>query len=843
MSVSDLLFLYRARLRARTVLVQELFAATGIAVGVALLFASQVASTSLGRSISELTSEIAGSGRALQLQARGTEGIPEALLSRVRGLPGVGQTVPVLEAQASVTGPHGRASVELIGTDPRFAHAGGPLLRRFSAAQLASQRAVALPEPLARALGVGPLETIALQIGASVATTLVGATLREADIGGLVNSPVALTNVAYAQRLTGLSGRISRIFVRPEPGHESEVRAELAGIAATAGANLEPADFDGTLFALASAPARLAERLFAAISAIVAFMFALNAMLVTVPARRRLIEDIRPQGATRAMTLQVVLFDAAVLGALGCALGLALGDALSVAVFRSTPNYLSFAFPIGNDRVVEWQSVALALAAGIAATLLGVLWPLRDLLRGSGDRDEQATRSEAPGSRVAALASGVGLLGLTTLLLALAPKLAVLASATLLLAMLCLLPQMFDALLSGFERGQRLLGSAATVLTVMELRTPRTRVRSLAIATTAAIALFGVVQFQGAQANLQRGLDDSARDIDANAEVRVTPAGVANTFATTPFKLDLRALAAVRGVRQIGVYRGGWLNWGERRLWVLAPPSDATQPVPPSQLRDGQLALADARVRQGGWAILSQALANEHHLRIGTAFVLPSPRPITLRVAALSTNLAWPSGSIVMVSADYARAWGSSDASAYLAQAASGISPDTLRAAIQHALGPQSGLVAETRAERERRHYASSRVGLSRLTQIRLLLFIAAVLAVAGAIAAMIWQRRDFVAFIKCDGYSKGVLWRWLCWESVLLVATGGVIGAAFGIYGQLIASHYLASVTGFPVVYTTAALPALASLALLSALAVTVLTLPGYLVARTPARAASPAY
>ncbi len=839
MSWADILFLYRARLRARAVLVQELFAAAGIAVGVALLFASQVASTSLGHSVSSLSAQIVGKGAAFQIQARGAGGMPEGLLEQASRLRGVTQTLAVLEVQASVIGRHGRESVDLIGADPHSAYVGGPLLKRFSAAQLASAHAIALPSPLAQAIGAGPLEAVRIQVGASVVRTLLAATLDQADIGGLVHSPVVLTNVAYAQRLAGLGGRISRIFVRPQRGHEDEVRGELARLARTANANLEPADFDATLFAVASAPARLAERLFSAISAIVAFMFALNAMLVTVPARRKLIEDIRLQGATRVMTLQILLFDAAVVGALGCVVGLVLGDALSVAVFGSTPDYLSFAFPVGNERIVTWQSVALALCAGLAAALVGVLWPLRDTLRGSF---EHGQRPAVRGRRVAPLA-GLCMLGLTTLLLVLAPQDAVLASATLLLSLLCLLPYLFDRLVTSFEHAQRLLNGASTVLAVVELRTPRTRVRSLAISATVAIALFGVVQFQGAQANLQHGLDDSARNIDSNADVWVTSAGSANTFATTPFALDSSALARVPGVGQIGVYRGSFLNWGRRRLWVLAQPSSAAQPIPPSQLRGGRLALATARVRAGGWAAVSQALAAEDHLRIGDAYVLPSPRPITLRVAALTTNLAWPSGALVMNAQDYARAWDSTDASAYEVKAAAGTTPGALRAVIERAVGPGTGLVVETTAERERRHFASSREGLSRLTQIRILLLVAAILAVAGAIAAMIWQRRDLVAYIKCDGYSKGVLWRWLCWESALLVGVGSFIGVVFGLYGQLVASHYLASVTGFPVVYSVGLLPALVSLALSSVVAVGVLAVPGYLVARTPARAASPAY
>ena len=134
--------------------------------------------------------------------------------------------------------------------------------------------------------------------------------------------------------------------------------------------------FDSTLFAVAAAPQSKSEALFSAISALVGFMFALNAMLITVPARRKLIEDVRPQGATRWMTAQILLFDAFVLGVLACVLGLALGDLLSIVVFHSTPGYLSFAFPIGNSRIVTVSSVALAVGAGMVAACLGVLWPL-----------------------------------------------------------------------------------------------------------------------------------------------------------------------------------------------------------------------------------------------------------------------------------------------------------------------------------------------------------------------------------------------------------------------------------------------------------------------------------
>jgi putative ABC transport system permease protein len=840
MSLSNVLAVYRARLRARTVLVQECFAILGIAVGVALLFATQVASTSLSQSVHELTRQVVGSAQ-WQLDARGPDGFHERLLREVRQLPGVAVALPVLEQQVNVIGPRGERAVDLIGTDPRFAHLAGTLLQRFSAAQLAAQRAIALPAPIAEVIGAGSLQTIKLQIGATVVPTLLATTLQEHEVGKLIHSPVALAPLAYAQHIAGLSGRITRIFVRAQPGRQNEVHQELTRLVASGGVDLEAADFDATLFASAVAPESKSEALFSAISALVGFMFALNAMLISSPSRRKLLQDIQPHGANRLMIFQILLFDAAVLGVLACVLGLAIGEVLSVAVFHATPGYLSFAFPVGNDRIVTWQSVALAVSTGVAAALAGVFWPLRNVLWPR----LQDERGGAHASWVSVrLIAGVACLATTTLILLVDPSGAVVGNVTLVVALVCLLPFLFDGLVALFAKAQGVFRGAATRLALAQLRAPQTRVRSLAIAVTAAVAVLGSVEFQGTQANLTSGLDASARRIDSSADVWVTPGGESNAFATTSFRdPHVEALLRLPGVRDLGIYRGSFLNWGKRRLWVLAPPSTTRDPIPAAQLVSGTTTLVASRLRQGGWAVLSQALASEYGLHAGQTFTLPSPRPMSLRIAALSSNLGWPPGAIIMSSTDYAHAWTSSDPSGYQIQTQRNASPAAIRRLVQHTLESETGLTVETSAEREQRHFALASQGLSRLTQIRLLVLIAAILAVTGAIGALLWQRRDRVAFFKCEGYSRGVLLRWLLCESAVLLLAGCSIGAAFGIYAQLLGSHFLASVTGFPIAFDVEPLAALSSVAFVTTIAVALVLLLGYLVVRVPPRTASPAF
>jgi len=829
MRLSSILRLYRARLRARVVLVQELFAVLGLAVGVALLFASQVASASLDGSVRQFTSGIVGKSR-LQLAARDPHGFDERLFAAVGRLPGVRAAIPVLQVRADLVGPDGEEPVDLIASNPRYAHLAGPLLAHFSVAQLAVQRALALPAPVAQGIGAEPLRTVELRIGAGSRRVLVGTELGEADIGALVHSPVALAPLAYVQRLSGLTGRLTSILVTPWPGREGQVRAGLEGLAA-GHLNVEAAAADAMFFAQAAAPIDQSTGTFSAIGALVGFMFAYCAMLLTVPLRRGLIRDLRRDGATRWMTIKTLLLDAIVLGVVASALGLVLGELLSITVLRSDPGYLSFAFPVGSQRIVTWQSVALAIGVGMLAACIGVLTPLRDILlrpmrsfvsrRGLDRRDWT----------VQEIVGGFACLALTSAILLLAPQSSVLGVVILIAGLALFLPPLLRAAVAGFDRLQGPFMSGAARLTVVELQSPAARARSLAIAATGAIAVFAGVTIQGATDNLQHGLDRLVNQLASTADLWVVPPGAQNLLATTPFATagSERALARLPGVRAVGVYRAGFLDYGGRRVWVIAPPSTAADPIPPSQLVAGNVADATAKLGAGGWAVLSRALAAQHHLAVGEAFTLPAPNPTRFRVAALSTNLGWPPGAIILGSRDYARAWGSSDASAYNITLAPGASPAQVSGEVSRALGPASGLTVETAGQRERHQQAASRQGLARLTQIAAMVLIAGVLAIAVAMSAMISQRRPALARMKLEGFPTRGLWRSLLMESALLLGGGCSVGALFGIYGQLLLSHALLAVTGFPVAFSVQALPAFASFAIVTAAAAAIVAVPGY--------------
>ena len=833
MRPSNLIHLYRVRLRAR--LVPETFALLGIAAGVALLFASQIASESLQSSVSTLSNGITGNA-SLQLLARSPAGMPQSVMAQVRRIPSVQAAAPLLEANAQASGPSRSRSVELVGADASLRSLHGTLVAHTELEPFADIGAILLPATLARTIGVtrfGQEATLALYGHRSTAPLY--EQLGPRQIGALTQSPIVIAPLFYAQKLAGRAGRISRVLVQPRPGRQLQTRAALEHLAAGR-LDVRGTGYDQQLFANAASASNQSTALFAVISALVGFLFAFNATLLTVAQRRRLIAELRRDGYTPRAVIAVLALDALALGVLACALGLVLGDQLSIHLFRENPGYLGSAFSVGTQRTIAAQSYLIAIAGGMLAALAAVLTPLRDVL----SRDplaalhhKQQTISRSAVMRLAA--GGAMCLASGAAILLAAPDAAILGMLALVAALCLLLPLTLSVAIGLLARIARSRTGALGHLAAMELAANRNR--AIGVAATGAIAIFGAVAIQGAHADLLAGLQNAARDENAFTDLWVAPPGAYNLLRTAPFTAPRqKALEDIPGVRAVRVYRGGLLDWGTRRVWVIAPPLAATPLLPPSQLLTGDRRTAERLLRAGGWAVLSKALADREHLHIGSRFTLPSPVPVTLRLAATSTNIGWAPGAVTIGAADYARAWATSEASAYNVLLAPGANPATVAAAITRTLGGQSGLTVQSAAAHEAEQNALSRQGLDRLTQIATLILTVAVLAMAAAIANMLWQRRPRLAKLKLEGFPRGELWATVLLESVLLLAVGCLTGAVFGLCGQQLLDRALANVINFPVVHSVALLPALASLAIVTVTAAVIVAVPGWAAAGVPA-------
>jgi len=838
-----LVYLYVRRLRVHVV--QELIAGLGVAIAVALVFAVVAANGSISGSASEVVHAVVGPAN-LQLRARNGDGFDERLLTRVEHLAGVKQAAPLLERTATIVvpGTGGRsATVDLAGTDISLALLNG-LAHTLPLAAL-SPGGIGLSRASATTLGITPASTLVgvarkvlLKLRGSAHPLRVTAVLGPETFGALAQAQVAVMPLSRLQRLAGLQGRVTRILVQSDPGRETAVRAELQTLAA-GGLTVAPSDQDVTLLHQALGPSKQASELFAAISALLGVLFAFTAMLLTVPERRQQIASLRMLGVRRSAITQMLVFQALCLGLVASFVGVLVGYELSRGVFHQSPGYLSQAFTLGTSTVVGVTPLLLALLGGILATCLASMVSLVDLRRGQ-PLNAVYFEGGVPGNALGTGAqrklfvAALCLIALASVLFVLVPSAAILACVLLALATVLAVPVVFWGVL----RAARLLaersGGKLSILLVALTSLKATTLRSLALAATGAVALFGSVALGGSRDDLLRGISRYTSHYVSAADIwLVNPQ---DNQAINDFLPDHNTARVTRlpAVASVHAFQGSFFDFGDRRVWLIAWPPDTRAGLLQDQVIGGDPVLAAARLREGGWITVSAQVAAEHHVGVGDILVLPTPAgSIGFRVAATTTNFGWSPGAILMSTTDYGRAWATSAPTALGVDLAPGANAPAALAAVGRALGPASGLEALTAQTREAAIDASASEGLSQLGEISTLLVIAAILAMAAALGSSIWQRRVSLAGLRLQGARPPRLRRILMSEAALMLFAGCLTGAVAGIYGQVVIDGYLKHVTNFPVASVATGQRPFEIFAIAVAAALLVAAVPGWFASR----------
>lgn len=826
-----LLYLYRRRLRTQGI--QELLAGAGVAIAVALLLAATIAEGSIASSTDRAARVVTGPA-SLQLAARGPEGFDQRMLASVQRLRGVRQAAALLEARATVTAPDGRsANVTLVGADLSLAILDG--LAHTVPANAFSPGAIALTKTVADQLGIDAgsrARTLTLAVGGRANTIKLAATLGPRTVGALSSAPIAVTGLAHMQKLTGFAGRITRILIQTEPGRQEQVQRELAGIAGP-GLTVAPADQEVSLLRAALAPSDQASTFFAATSAAVGLLFALTAILISLPQRRRAIAELLALGARRSAIVQSVLFEALCLGLIASLLGALGGYALSLGVLHQSTGYLGGVFTIATGTVLEPAIVVVAVLLGTAATCISCAAALLDLRQGARLGGLHGGEAGPLGRRtqLALAVSAAALLALRYLLRSTHSSDAIAAASAIIgVAAVLAVPLVLGVVL----HAGRLVGARAQGLTTLFVALAALRgatLRSLVLAGTGALAIFGAVALGGARADLIGGIDGFAHGYTADAQIWVTAHDdfqAASTFRGVVG--SERRIVAVHGVASVKRFQGGYVDMAGQRVWLIARPPGGALSVLSSQIEQGRPGQASRRLAEGGWIVISSKLAETLHRRVGQTLTLPSPSgPAVFRIAATSTNFAWSPGTIVMSSADYSRRWQTLAPTAYGVTVAPGSNPGDVRTRIAAALGPDSGLEVSTAQTRERRIAQLTRQGLARLGEISTLLLIAAILAMASALASSIAQARTSLSQLRLSGVHRARLGRILATESALLLGAGATTGTVAGVYGQVVVDDYLAHITGFPVARLASAARPLEILALILVAALAAVAIPGW--------------
>lgn len=832
MGVQGLYAIYRERWRYSRG--PELMAGAGIAIGVSLVFGVLVANSSILGSTREAINAVNGSA-SLQLVARSPRGFDQGFTQRVAELPGVQTAAPILRESAVIEGPRGRMLGQLVGVSPRIIGLQSSATKDLGAGAQLLQGGVGLPSGVADTIGAHTEGQARLLVNGAAHIVQVRATLDAGAIGPLAASRVIVALLSTAQNLAGEQRRVTQLLVKTYPGKERQVELGLRRVAAGR-LNVEPANHELELAQTALKPTNQSTSLFAAIALMVGFLLALNAMLLTVPDRRLQVAEMREQGYDSRQVICVLGSQALVLGIAASLVGVLVGYVLARTVFDEVPNYLATAFPITGHQRISLVAVLLAIACGILAAFLASMGPILDL-RENRAIDAVLQEPGEPGQSIGddimrnAALLGVVILVLATLMVLVNSGLTIFSGVALAFAAPCFVPILFRAATGVLGHIARYYHGKMVAIASIELEATATR--SVALASITALAIYGSVAVGGARSDLTRGLDQGISQQWRTAAVWITPNE--NIHDTDSFSASGVAanVAHTSGVVSVSPRQGSFLDVGAQRLWIRAAPPGSGSLILSSQLEKGSLAHANTLLGRSGWATVSGGFASEHGLHLGSSFTLPTPSgPVRFDVAAITTNIGWPPGTITLNTDEYSHYWHSAAPTTLAVDLQRGTSPTEGVRAIRRALGNPRALRVQTSSERIAEVEGTARQGLSILNDVSNLLLLISALALAAALSTTIYQRRGRLASLKAQGFDRRQLWRGVLIESAVVLGIGCLDGAILGLYGHALADHYLRVSTSFPAPFSVGPLQILLTLLIVGGASLAVVAIPGYMAA-----------
>lgn len=356
----------------------------GVALGVAVVVAIDLANGSALRAF-ELSTE-AVAGRATHRIVGGPTGLDEALYAALRRDPALDlrASAPVVEGRVALPALEGEA-LTLLGVDPfaeppfrGFFGPGGLETTRL-AALLTRRGTVLLSEELAARAGVGPGDPLLLETGGGpVEARVAGLLAPEDDLSRRALESLVLADVSAAQEILGRVGRLDRIDLLLDDAPEARAaRLEAIAAALPEGARVEPAgDAQQTVETMTEA-FRLNLTALSLLALLVGMFLIFNTVRFSIVQRRSTLATLRSLGVTRREIFAAILVEAALLGAIGALLGLGLGILLgrgAVALVTQTINDIYFTVSVRGVSL-DPLSLARGAALGVTAALLAAALP------------------------------------------------------------------------------------------------------------------------------------------------------------------------------------------------------------------------------------------------------------------------------------------------------------------------------------------------------------------------------------------------------------------------------------------------------------------------------------
>lgn len=772
----------------------------GIALGVAMIVAIDVTNGSAQRAL-DISAE-AVTGKATHRLAGGRGGSLDQQVYLDLRKRGYDLSAPVVEGY--VLAPKlGNRPMHLMGVDPFAEPPFRPDLWQRQDLDAASNflvrpNGVILSRSVATEYHLALGDSFVLQVqGAPTTVTLVGLVTPVDEITAQRLQEVILADIATAQELFHMPGRLSHIdLIIKDQATAAQIKQGLPS-----GVRLEAAAAQSSTMKQMMAAFAINLTAMSVIALLVGVFLIYNTVTFNVVQRRRLFGILRCLGVTRNQLFWLILMETFVAGLLGSGLGLLLGVWLGEGLIGLVTQSINDLYFVVNVREVAISAIGLlkGLAIGVVAALIAAVPPAVEAMRSppagtlrrsalEGEVTTLVRRLWAAGPVLGVLGAlmlwwpgknlALAFVGLCTVVVAFA----LLAAPVARLAMLRLAP---------------LLGR---VLGPLGWMAPRDIVRSLsrtsiaiAALTTAVSVIVGVSLMVGSF----RQTFANWLGLTLQTDIYVSAPSITSTRPSGNLPPDaVRILTAWPSVREAVASRFAAVyapDWG-REVDLTAVTGDISDGKRPYRWISGDQRTLWHRFLAGDGVMVSEPLVSRQNLT-------PQPQPITLMtesgprkfpVLAVYSDYTSDQGVIMMDQTTYRSHWHDTDVTTMALFLKPNASVDgSLNDLHTLFAGRKDIVIQSSRSLREAALMTFER-SFAVTGALRLVATIVAVIGILGTLMSLALERSRELGILRAIGMSRRQLWRLILFEAGLMGGLAGLMALPAGFVLAWILIHII---------------------------------------------------
>ncbi len=762
----------------------------GIALGVAVVVAIDIASASADRAFALSAEQL--SGRATH-EIVADNGLDEQLYFALRRDFGLRNVAPILEGTITIPNTNvASIRLQVMGIDLL---ADGPFNRNTSSdgqridmqAMLTQAGSGLLSKTLADELAVKEGETIGVEIDGKATQLFVAGLLQSRDDA----SEQALKNflmvdIATAQEWFQAEGRLSRIqLILPEDSSTETILTQIRALLPD-NARIETLQSRNTALAQMTRAFRLNLTAMSLLALVVGSFIIFNAMTFSVLRRRALFGTLRALGNTRSEIGLLVLTEALVLGFTGAIAGWLLGLLISkglLSLVTRTINDLYFVLEV-QQLHIGWQQFFIALGLGIGASLVAAFFPALEATRTQARvamlriELEQRVKGwmkwlaivgvifmacawlivELPGQSLI-----IGFVGMFVFLLGYA------LLSPLLILKLCRVSQSSVKRIGGFT-GNLAIRNVYTSFS-------RTGIAIIALMIAMATAVGVSVMISSFRVAVDQWLSYS---LQADMYVTTVKGSINNKTPVIENKLATQ-VAAIQNVDVIS--RGQRIklqqDGKDLNLLVLDVPERGFKGY---QYKEGDTQSAWPVFESGQAVLISEPYAYRHNIKLGDILTLPGKNnDISFPVAGVYYDYSSERGIVVLSHKAFNAAGYDFQPTTLGVYINEGKPFNAVRTQLQQIIGNDNLLIRESKAIHEASLAVFDRTFT--ITQVlRLLTIIVAVVGVFSALMALHLERTKDFAVMRATGLTVAELRRIVLLESGIIGIISGVLAIPLGL-------------------------------------------------------------